>query len=55
MLKHACNINDLILKHFQYTEHSNDSENSIAYLNATCEKVSSAIRKKLTKVDDYDI
>ena len=55
LLKSDCNINDLILKYFKYTDHINESENNIAYLNETCKNVSSAIRKKLNKVDDYEI
>jgi hypothetical protein len=33
----------------------NESENNIAYLNETCKNMSSAIRKKLNKVDDYEL
>ena len=46
MLKDGCNINNLILKHFKYTDNINESENNIAYKNETCKNVSSAIRKK---------
>ena len=55
MLKSGCNINNVILKHFKYTGNINESENNIAYLNETCKNVSSAIRKKLSKVDDYEL
>ena len=55
MLKDGCNINKLILKHFKYTDNINESENNIAYKNETCKNVSSAIRKKLNKVDDYEV
>ena len=55
LLKDGCNINDLILRFFKYTDNINESENNIAYLNETCKNVSSAIRKKLNKVDDYEI
>ena len=52
--KHGCFINDVILKHFKPTYHINASDNNIADLNATCKHVSSAIRQKLNKVDDYE-
>ena len=55
MLKDGCNINDLILKPFKYIDNINESENNIAYKNETCKNVNSAIRKKLNKVDDYEI
>ena len=55
MLKDGCNINGLILKHFKYTDKINESEHNIAYTNETCKDVSSAIRKELNKVDDYEI
>ena len=55
ILKDGCNINDLSLKHFKYTDTINESENNIAYTNETCKNVNSAIRKKLNKVDDYEI
>ena len=45
MLKDGCNINNVILKHFKYTDNINESENNIAYKNETCKNVSSAIRK----------
>jgi methyl-accepting chemotaxis protein len=40
------NINDLVNKHFKFTDNINESENNIADLNETCKNVSSAIRKK---------
>jgi hypothetical protein len=55
MLNNGCNINELINTHFKYTDNINESENNIAYENKTCKNVSSAIRKKLNKVDDYAI
>ena len=55
MLKDGININAVILNHFKYTDNINESENNIAYNNETCKNVSSAIRKKLNKVDDYEI
>ena len=55
MLESGCTINDLIQKHFKYTDNINESENNIYYLNETCKHVSSAIRKKFNKVDDYEI
>ena len=45
----------MILKRFEYTDNINESENTIAYNNETCKSVSSAIRKKLTKVNDYEV
>ena len=54
MLKRGCNINDLIQKHSKHIGNINEAENNIAYLNETCKNVSSAIRKKLNKVDDYE-
>ena len=55
MLNSGCNINDVILKHFKYTDYINESKNTIAYKHETCKNVSSAIRKKLNKVDDYEV
>ena len=55
MLESGCTISDLIQKHFKYTDNINESENNIYYLNETCKHVSSAIRKKFNKVDDYEI
>ena len=55
MLKDWCNINDLSSTHFNYTDNINESENNIAYKNGTCKDVSSAIRKELNKLDDYEI
>ena len=49
------NINDVIEKYFKCADNINESENNIAYLNETCKNVSSAIRKNLSKVDDYEI
>ena len=49
------NINGFIEKHVKYTQNVNESENNIAYLNETCKNLSAAIRKKLSKVDDYEI
>ena len=54
MLKRGCNINALIQKHFKYIDNINESENNIAQSNDTCQKVSSAIQKKLNQVDDYE-
>ena len=45
MLNDGCNINNVILKHFKYTDNINESENNIAFKNETCKNVSSAIRK----------
>ena len=55
MLKIGCNFNDVIVKHFKYTDNINESENNIAYKNETCKDVSAAIRKTLNKVNDYEI
>jgi hypothetical protein len=55
MLKSGCDINKIIKKYFKYTDNINESENNIAYENKTCKAVSSAIRNKLNKVDDYEI
>ena len=54
-LKDGCDINGLILNHFKYTDKINESENNIAYTNETRRNVSSAIRKRLNKVDDYEV
>jgi uncharacterized protein involved in tolerance to divalent cations len=55
MLKSGCNINKISKKYFKFTDNINESENNIAYENKTRKAVSSAIRKKLNKVDDYEI
>jgi uncharacterized protein involved in tolerance to divalent cations len=55
MLNSGCKINKIIKKYFKYTDSINESENNIAYENKTCEAVSSAIRKKLNKVDAYEV
>ena len=39
----------------KYTDNINASENNIAYLSETCNNVSSAMRKKLHTVDDYEV
>ena len=48
-------IIDTITKYFEFTSDLTQSLNNIAYMNSTCKLVSSHIRKKLNKKNEYEL
>ena len=48
-------ISDIIEKYFRYTNKINPEHMNIAYTNIRCKSVSDEVRKKLGKINTYDI
>ena len=54
IFENKISVHELIKKYFKYTDDITSSGFNIAFLNNTCKNVSSEIRKKQNRVDEYE-